>query len=160
MGGVGSGGKRPGQGRKPKSVEERRLAGNAGHRGRVLDHPSSVAVQQLVEVEEFDAPNDLTIDERHVWTELAPHAFANLTLTRGTALGFRLLCRNVVLERRYALSVQDAGGASHRGMIQRVDAELLRFGLAPCGKPIVTAQKADVDPMKDKYFGSSSRHGA
>lgn len=161
MGGFGSGGGGRGQGRKPKSAEEKRLGGHAGHRGargKVLDHPSSANVEPpvsppAIEVEEFDAPDDLTIDERHVWLELAPHAFAALTLTKGTSLGFRLLCRNIVLERRFALSVMDAGGASHRGLIQRVDAELLRFGLAPCGKPIVAAPKAEVDPMQEKYFG-------
>lgn len=154
MGGVGSGGGGRGQGRKPKSAEEKRLGGHAGHRGKVIDHPSSANVDPppLV-VEEFDAPDDLTMDERHVWLELAPHAFAALTLTKGTSLGFRLLCRNIVLERRFAASVMDAGGASHRGLIQRVDAELLRFGLAPCGKPIVSAPKAEVDPMQEKYFG-------
>lgn len=154
----GHGGGRAGAGRKPKSAEEKRLGGHAGHRGtrgRVIDHPSSASVEPLppIVVEEFDAPDDLTIDERHVWLELAPHAFAALTLTKGTSLGFRLMCRNIVLERRFAASVMDAGGASHRGLIQRVDAELLRFGLAPCGKPIVTAVKADVDPMQEKYFG-------
>lgn len=154
MGGIGSGGRGRGQGRKPKSAEEKRLSGHAGHRGKVVDHPSSAFTEPpAVVVEEFDAPDDLTIDERHVWMELAPHGFENGTLSKATSLAFRLLCRNIVLERRYALSVQDAGGASHRGMIQRVDAELMHFGLAPCGKPIVATPKAEVDPMQEKYFG-------
>lgn len=136
MGGRGSGGRRPGSGRKPKTERERQIDGNAGHRpGRVLAHPSAPAPSTAVpEVDEFDAPNDLTTEERIVWLELAPHAFRNRTLTRATSLSFRLLCRNVVLERALAQSVEDRGGANHRGLIQRVDAELLRFNLSPCGK--------------------------
>ncbi|HJT94759.1 MAG TPA: hypothetical protein VJ777_22955 [Mycobacterium sp.] len=111
-------------------------------------------------VEEFDAPNDLTFDERQVWMELAPFAFANGTLTKATSLGFRMMCRNIVLERRYAQSVTDQGSSNHRGMIQRVDAELLRFNLAPCGKPMASGPAvAEVDPMEAKYLGGS-RSGA
>lgn len=158
MGGVGSGGRRPGSGAKPKAERLRALDGNAGHR-KVLPGPgpAQAAVPPPV-VEEFDAPNDLTVDEWLVWLELAPFAFRNRTLTAATSLGFRLLCQNIVLMRRYAMSVQDAGGANHRGLIQRVDAELLRFNLAPCGKPLVAADQAPaVDPMKDKYFGNGRR---
>lgn len=152
------GGRRPGAGRKPKSEAERALDGNANHRGRVLPHPAAstyVAPPHPPTLDEADAPNDLSFDERAVWLELAPHAIANGTLTDATALGFKILCRNVVLERRYATSVNDQGTGNHRGMIQRVDAELLRFNLAPCGKPMEGAgqRKPDVDPREAKYFG-------
>ena len=140
-----SGGRRAGAGRKPKTALEVAVTGDPGHRqGRVLPHPSAGAVPAVAEIEEFDAPNDLTFDERQVWMELAPFAFANRTLTKATSLSFRILCRNVVLERLYGLSPTDRGGASHRGMIQRVDAELLRFNLSPCGKPIYEAAPAVV----------------
>jgi hypothetical protein len=121
-----------------------------------LSHPSAPAAVPVVD--EFDAPNDLTTEERLVWLELAPHAFANGTLLRSTSLAFRRLCRHIVLERRYANSVTDAGGANHRGLIQRVDTALLGFNLAPSGRrPATEAQKAD--PLEDKYFGGS-RHRA
>ncbi|HVQ14383.1 MAG TPA: hypothetical protein VMS40_12365 [Vicinamibacterales bacterium] len=136
-----SGGRRPGAGRKPKTAFERAVTGDPGHRGHVLPHPSSPPVVPTVApVEEFDAPNDLTMAERHVWLELAPFAFANRTLTSATSLSFRLLCRNVVLERALAADPKMQGGANHRGLIQRVDAELLRFNLSPCGKALYEAE--------------------
>ncbi len=108
-------------------------------------------------ITEFDAPNDLTTDERNVWVELAPHAFKARTLTPATAFAFKLLCRNVVLERQYAQSVTDKGTANHRGLIQRVDAELLRFNLAPNGKvheiPEQPAAAQPINPLA-KYLGA------
>jgi len=143
------GGRRVGAGRKKKTPEERLIDGNAGHRGRLLPHPSVPAASVTpAAVEEFDAPNDLTMDERHVWLELAPFAFKNGTLTKTSALAFRLLCRNVVLERDYAKSVQERGGASHRGMIQRVDAELDAFALRPTGKPMAEPVAKPLNPLE------------
>lgn len=157
MGGQGSGGRRPGAGRKPKSDAIRALDGNAGHRRRTADvvpHPSAPPAPVLPALDEADVPNDLGHEERLVWLELAPHALASRTLTASTSLGFRMLCRNVVLERQYAQSVTDRGSANHRGLIQRVDAELLRFNLAPCGKPMSQpATEPASDPLKERYFG-------
>lgn len=156
MGGLGSGGRRPGSGRKPKSEIARSLDGNA-RRGKVLPHPSAASAPPPPpppKLDEADAPDDLNFQERAVWLELAPHAMANRTLTAATSLGFRMLCRNVALERQYSGSVLDRGGANHRGLIQRIDAELLRFNLAPCGKPVAQADnKPAVDPLKERYFG-------
>lgn len=164
MGGKGSGGSRVGAGRRRKSAVERALDGGAGHRpGRVLQHPrsavdpdsgQSVATPPaaLPVVDESDAPNDLTVEEREVWLKLAPLALANGTLTTDTAFQFMRMCRNIALESRYAKSVQDAGGANHRGLIQRVDTELLGFGLAGTGRKPPAAKPA-VDPLEDKYFG-------
>jgi len=109
-----------------------------------------VEAAATAEITEFDAPNDLTIDERHVWMALAPHAFKKRTLTPATSFAFVLLCRNIVLERRYALSVADAGGASHRGLIQRVDAELQAFDLRPIGKPIYEAEETEKKQPEQK----------
>lgn len=144
---------------------ERALDGNAGHRGRVLAHPSvqiapPVPEKPVVKLDEADAPNDLKLEERQVWLELAPYAIAKRTFRPEYALAFKLLCRNIVLERRYAVSVADAGGASHRGLIQIIDRELRFFQLSPDAgiKPVEEASVV-VDPLKDKYFASSS-HGA
>lgn len=160
MGGFGSGGRRPGSGRKRKSKAERALDGNAGHRGRVLPHPSAPATKPskpkpLPELDEAEAPNELSLEARQVYLKLAPHAIAAATLTPATSLGFCLLCENIVLERRFRSSVQEAGSASHRGLIQRIDAELLRFCLAPIGKALVEENPPAVDPMKSKYFGGA-----
>lgn len=151
------GGRRPGAGRKPLTDEQRALGGNAGHRKppvlppRVLSggwapQPASAPV----EVEAFDAPNDLTVDERNVWLELAPHAFAARTLTKGTAEAFKLLCRNVLLEKDMRASVLDRGRPAHQGMIHKVETAYLRFNLSPCGKPMVAEAKpaAAVNPLE------------
>src|SRR3982751_7001573 len=128
------GGRRAGAGRKPLTRLEREVTGNAGHHMRVVPHPAGGQVPVVAPIAPVDDPVDLTPDEDKVWAELAPHALANRTLTKGTALSFRLLCRNVVLERTLALDPATRGGANHRGLLQRVDAELLRFNLSPCGK--------------------------
>lgn len=159
MGGKGSGGARPNSGPRRKSAAERALDGNASHRGRVLPHPSApvappASSPPVVEIDEADAPNDLTMEERHVWLEHAPEVRKNGMLTSTYAYAFKLLCRNILLERRYAQSVTDAGGPGHRGMIAIVDREMLRFGLAPLGKPAEKdEQEPAVDPMQAKYFG-------
>lgn len=154
----GHGGGRPGSGRKPKSEVARSLDGGAGHRAKVLAHPSAPVDPPppvLPQLDESDCPNELTHEERLIWLELAPHAKLNRTLTESTSLGFRMLCKNIALSNRYYASVLDCGGPNHRGLIQRIDAELLRFSLAPCGKPVAPAavEVPAVDPVKARYFG-------
>lgn len=135
----GHGGHRPGSGRKPKATVLRGLDGGAGHRATpsagVASAPASVAA-----VEEFDAPDTLTAEVRLAWMEMAPHAFAARTLTKGTMAAFVVLCHNVVLERRYAASVRDAGSANHRGVQKLIQADRSAFSLRPCGKPIYEAE--------------------
>lgn len=169
MGGRGSGGRRPGAGRPRKSAEERALTGNAGHRGRVLPHPSAATAPTtppaepagvrfpILVIDEEHAPNELTVEERLMWLRLGKVAAKNGTLTEDKALDFLRLCKHVVLEQRYANSVTDQGSANHRGLIQRVDIGLTRFGLAGSGKPTLSdaSQPAAGDPMKEKYFGGS-----
>lgn len=146
MGGKGSGGQRNGAGRKRKSDVEKALTGDPGHRGRLLTHPSASVVPEVPPVDEFDAPDELKTDERNVWLKLAPLAFKNRTLTKATSYAFCLLCRNIVLERQYAQSVTDRGGANHRGLIQRIDAELLAFNLRPIGKPMLEGAEQPAKP--------------
>lgn len=147
---MGRGGARPGAGRKPKTALERAVTGDPGHRGRLLTHPSA-PVPQVAPIDEFDAPDDLKTDERLVWLHLAPFAFANRTLTKATALMFNRMCRNIVLERDMANSVLDRGSANHRGLIQRVDAELLRFTLSPNGKAIYEEAPAAPASKLDRF---------
>lgn len=70
-----------------------------------------------------------------VWRELSPFALAAGTLTIGTAAAFGMFCRAVVLERVLGRG-REAGCSNHRGMMQRVEAGMLRFNLAPIGKPM------------------------
>jgi hypothetical protein len=103
-------------------------------------------------LDESEAPNDLSTEERLVWLRLAPHAMPKGRLTPATAFHFAQMCKNIALMHRYAASVTDAGGASHRGLIQRVDTELLTYGLVPSGAS-EAPKKVQVDPMQAKYFG-------
>lgn len=118
--------------------------------------PSTNSDAGGAEALEWNAPDDLSKEERDVWQKLAPHAIERGTLTKATALGFELLCRNVVLERVIAKDAELVGGANHRGLIQRIDAGLLRFDLAPNGKPhgaVVKAEdrpKSALDRMREK----------
>jgi hypothetical protein len=102
-------------------------------------------------IEPVEPPDDLASDARAVWDQLAPHALQARTLTPATAVAFRLLCQNIVLERLYASSV-DKGGANHRGLIQRVDAELAAFSLRPFGKPIYEADAEQPANPLDQFL--------
>jgi hypothetical protein len=138
MGGHGSGGLRPGSGRKPD--------------------------EQLSDVQPVDMPTDLSESEQKAWQELAPKASARGTLTPETADRFRLLCRAVSFERSMAARLEKDGwvyiavtvdGAGqerevlkahplcgpHRGMMQRVEAGMVAFRIAPTGKQMVTVQE-------------------
>lgn len=148
MGGKGSGGRRKGSGRKKKTDAERFIDGNAGHRGKVLAHPSVPPVVAPLEIDEFDAPDNLNFEERNVWLRLAPFGFKNGTLTKASALSFEILCRNIALEQQYAQSVMDKGSANHRGILQKVEAGLDAFMLRPTGKPMPGAVEAKPEPQK------------
>jgi hypothetical protein len=102
-------------------------------------------------IEEFDAPDDLTAEERAVWLKQAPHAFRARTLTPGTALAFERYCKVVVLERHEAKS-SGVSGSNHRGLLKQINAYELQFMLTPCGKPLIeaAAPKQDED---DAFFG-------
>lgn len=141
MGGRGSGGNRPGSGRKPKDAHLRLVEGDTSHRPAPVVATAPVA----------DVPMPtLPAAEAAVWTQLAPHAMTGRTLTPATAYQFELLCRNVVLERELSVG-EHRGGANHRGLIQRVDAELARFCLAPMGKATYEAEDKPANPL-DRFI--------
>lgn len=147
MGGQGSGGARVGAGRKSKRLAEKVLQGAATRSERR---------QAVPKVEEFDAPDDLTRDERLVWLKLAPFAFAARTLTRGTADAFSDLCRNRVLMREIGADPDRRGGADHRGLIQRVESQMKSFALSPFGKPVAAEVPTEDDPFAE--FDSAQTH--
>lgn len=142
---MGWGGARPGSGRKPLSDAELAARNGRKRRGprgaaRVLSHPSVPTTNPTSPIEEFDAPDDLTAEERAVWLKQAPHAFANRTLTRATALAFERYCKVVVLERKESES-SGRGGANHRGLLKQINTYELQFMLVSCGKPMAEAEK-------------------
>jgi hypothetical protein len=138
MGGIGSGGRRVGSGQK-------------GKKAVVVRHPSAPPTPPGPPSDTFDPPTTLRGKARAVWLELAPQAFEKRTLTRATELSFVILCRNVALERKMATRKYGAGNANHRGIIQRVDAELAHFCLAPFGKPLSEEKPAAV--VSSKWAG-------
>lgn len=108
MGGKGSGGKRVGAGRKPKSAREHWLTGDAGKRGLALverpvdegseepprrrpARPAAVDVPMIGPGGEV--PADLLPGERVFWERFAPLAKANGTLTTESTPGFVVLCQ-------------------------------------------------------------------
>lgn len=100
-----------------------------------MAHPS-VPEPSAPVVEEFDAPNSLTMDERHVWMELAPHAFKNATLAPATSYAFEVLVRHVLLERQFAQSVTEKGSSKHAAALKEVNKGLDAYGLRANGKPV------------------------
>ena len=142
------GGRRVGAGRKPKNPT-----------AKLLQHPSAVmppTTNQASPIEEFDAPDDLSAEERAIWLKQAPHAFGNRTLTRASAMAFERYCKIVVLERNEAKS-SGVGGANHRGLLKQINAYELQFLLMPAGRAMPVPDKpAGAVPDEDEaYFGGS-----
>ena len=164
------GGFRVGSGRKPKGAAILSL-----HGGRVRNGAQPGASVPNAPVMPVNTPQDLPGAQKAVWDDLAPHALAARTLTDGTAAAFRDLCEAIVLKRmmlteiladgltqaKVSLQMDEAGGglqsvekkahallSQHRGMMQRVEAGLTRFRLAPMGKEIVQPVKAE-DPFEE-----------
>lgn len=152
------GGRRIGAGRKPdpNSKRQRRLAAQAAG-ARVLTHPSAPPVVPTTNtpspIEEFDAPDDLSADERAIWLKQAPHAFRMRTLTRATALAFERYCKVVILERKESES-SGRGGSNHRGLLRQINAYETQFMLCPIGKPVIepAVPKSTKDDEDDAFF--------
>ena len=136
MGGRGSGG-HPGAGRKP--------------------------AEELGEIVPVEMPQGMSEAEQTVWARLAPKALQRGTLTPETSDRFALFCRASVMEQSMAAKIQadgwtyisvtvDGSGqeretlkahplcGAHRGMMQRVEAGMLAFRIAPIGKPLVAGK--------------------
>lgn len=141
MGGIGSGG-HPLVGRKRQSRAMRALVGAESPKERQ-------AARNTVQITEFEAPNELTTDERNVWLRLAPGAFKAQTLTKATEYAFIVLCRNVLLEQKLRADVEQCGGANHRGILQRMELGLVKFGIAPVGKPMLDSEHKPEDPFAE-----------
>jgi len=144
VGGQGSGGQRPGAGRKPKVAIEKVLSGTAtqAERELVINPPPIIPVAR---------PLDLATDEQATWDELSPLALTERTLTPSTSTAFKHLCEAIVLRREMAKTIALDGLTidtplglkahplltQYRALTQRVEAGMLRFRLSPIGKPLI-----------------------
>lgn len=164
------GGARVGAGRKPKGATVLSL-----HGGRI--RPSAKQAEDVPQAPlvPVQPPLDAPSEQQAVWNELMPHALMARTLTPGTAAAFRDLCEAIVLKRmmlaeimadgltqaKVTLQMDEQGGgvqsvekkahallSQHRGMMQRVEAGMTRFKLAPMGKEIVQPAKTE-DPFAE-----------
>lgn len=143
MGGPGSGGARPGSGAKPRQEV-------------ALDGP----------LPEVPLPAEATDAEARWWGRLAPLALRQRTLVPETAARFHLLIRQVVLGEAmeqqiaaeglsYEAVTVDGAGQERRSvkahpmlkelrpLMQRIEAGMTAFRLAPLGKPFATVTEAE-----------------
>jgi hypothetical protein len=108
---------------------------------------AAAAPQPVEPAGPIDPPADLPAKAKAVWVRLSTFAVEKQTLYPETMAAFAMLCRAVVTERKLSRGKTE-GGSAHRGMMQRVEAGYLRFGLAPNGKPIAKP-RAVVDPFAE-----------
>lgn len=171
MGGKGSGGARRGAGRKPKTGKQHWLSGDAGKRNLALV-PSRTdsaidgggTVVPFVPPPDAPLPNpdqvvDLASAESRYRQQWEPLATRNGTLTDQTRPGFALLCQ--VAARTDAMWAQIgatnfmSGERAHplmthyRGLMQRQEQLLARYGLAAIGVS-KDAGKSDEDDELDE----------
>lgn len=139
-----SGGARVGAGRKPLSVNERRL------RGRPIPVPAAVdPASGAVAAGPMAMPDDLPELVAGVWKRMAPLAIAEGTLDSVTAFAFERLCHAIVLEDELSKDHDKRGGSDHRGVMQRLEVQMARFRLTPDGKPRTVAQKPkELSPLE------------
>jgi hypothetical protein len=132
MGGKGSGGKRVGAGRKPKTSREHWLTGDAGKRGLALvERPPDAAptpprrprkragkAAPAVEIGPAgELPAMLTGAEKRWWRELAPRAVANGTLTADTRPGFVVLCQTAADAAEIRRDIRQRGIVTERKVL-------------------------------------------
>jgi hypothetical protein len=114
-----------------------------------------------IDVEIPQPPGNLTLDELAEWNDLAPRAAKVGTLTNDTQWALVDLCQARVLKAkllrdvdRMGNVVSGAGGqlaanpllARYTTLLQRVDAGMMRFKLAPMGKELTEPEKP-ADPF-------------
>jgi hypothetical protein len=109
------------------------------------------------------APADLSLPEREFWQAYAPDAIAAQTLTPRTLSSWRLLCEVAtrkqktarLLERAESLTEQDGKeyldalvklSRVYVALAARTETLMVRFGLAPMGKPIEGQRGARTTP--------------
>jgi hypothetical protein len=160
MGGAGSGGARSGSGPKPRSA---RVVSLRGGRAGLPDDAS--LPEQVVR------PAALSAKEAAQWDGLASHAIEHGTLVPSTVAAFVLLCKlSVMADEMYSTLLEDGftyikvtvDGAGkqhdelkahplvsqHRNTIQRIESLMVKFKVAPMGKPVdpVRKKKANTNP--------------
>jgi hypothetical protein len=177
MGGKGSGGARPGAGRRRKSQSDGALTGSRRTRSRAATNqtPNQKAsvpaapgapppAASVVPLEIPQPPGSLTLDELAEWNDLAPRAATEGTLIDSTRYALRDLCQLRVLRDRLLRRVGDDGDivigaqgqqAAHplltriTTLSQRVEAGMVRFKLSPQGKELETAKPQPADPFAE-----------
>lgn len=170
MGGKGSGGKRVGAGRKPLDASVGAVRGSRRARARAkksgnqtgVEHAPVDLVTAAIETEVPQPPGSLTLDELAEWNDLAPRAAKQGTLTADTLLALRDLCQARVLKDKLLRTVSDEGVtvasvggalAAHpllsrfTTLLQRVDAGMARFKLAPMGQSLAPEAEKPADPF-------------
>lgn len=164
-----SGGARFGAGRRPKTAEQRALGGFAGHRSNAETRQRDQAAAKDARArrdaaadEPVPAPSAPPADEtpsapvsvklpsvHDVWTELAPFAQAQGTLTTASRLSFEHLCELVAVQRALFAQICAEGWTvyspsgdkkahpllvRYQGISRDVKDLLTRFNLSPVGR--------------------------
>lgn len=139
---MGRGGPRVGAGRKPKSRTLHAVHGTTSEASNQGHGAETTAAAGPV-----TPPKGLSKPELEAWRLLAPAAIAAGTLVATTAADFRELCRlHVHVEAAHA-EFQKVGWneyglkleRAYRGAVQRLEAKMRAFRLAPIGKEIAPA---------------------
>lgn len=159
MGGKGSGGRRPGAGRKKKPAHLRLIDGGADHRPRL----GSAEAAPLRPESCPEPPCALPAAELAVWQQWAPLAHRERTLTASTVWAFAALCEMEVDRRqtraKYAgaqrplLQVSESelsARREHRALLKEVRMSMKDFKIAPFGKELFEADDSSLvadDPL-------------
>ena len=148
MGGKGSGGRRPGAGRRPS--------------GSVGEWPTGAAVvlpvsgpSQPVVVDGIARP-EMSDEVALFWDALAPLAAERGTLLPTTAYEFRVMCELAVQQRR-ALANIESGYGAYATLTKLLEGKLRAFKLAPTGRetgaPAKEKPKSALDRLKEQRRG-------